>query len=95
MINDEWGVGFDIDKRKRKVRFMGEAFRRGNNSSKREGYRAGIKVISSPKLPSQLLIDERHVCHIPYEPWCSCCVGARALGNQHMKVVDSVTSGWR
>ena len=46
-----------------------------------------MKVISSPKLPSQRLIDEHNVCHIPYEPWCSCCVRARALDNKHMKVV--------
>ena len=27
------------------------------------------------------------IMFIPYEPWCSCCVRARALDNKHMKVV--------
>ena len=87
VINDECCVGFDIDKGKRKVGFMGEAYRRGTYSSKREGDRADMKVISSPKLPSQRLIDEHNVCRIAYEPWCSCWFGARALDNKHMKVV--------
>ena len=80
MDKDDWGTGFNIDKGKKNVGFMKDAFQEGKEAAR-------IKLIASPKLPSQRVIDEHNVCHIPYAPWCNCCVRARALDNKHPKSV--------
>ena len=74
--------GFDIDKGKNKFNLMTGAFREGKEAAHRAGH---MKLITSPHKPSQTLVDGHNVCHIPYAPWCECCVRARALDNKHPK----------
>ena len=75
---DQWGTGFNIDKGKLDI--ASGAFQAGKKI-------AHIKLITSPTMPSQKMVDEHNVCHIPYAPWCDCCVRARALDDKHRKSV--------
>ena len=55
--DDGLGSGFNIDKGKNKIDFMNGAFQRGKEVTR-------VKLIASPKLPSQEAIDKHNVCRL-------------------------------
>ena len=60
MDKDGWGTGFNIDKGKTKFDAI-NAYQKGKEAAR-------MKVIASPTMPSQKVVDEHNVCHIPYAP---------------------------
>ena len=87
--DEAWGRGFDIDKGKKGTGSM--VANHNAEASNRDGTRAPMKVITSPQKPSRAEVEKHNLCHIPYEPWCSCCVGGRAKENPHKSSPDTVT----
>ena len=84
---DTFGAGFDIDAGKRKHEFgmPTEDSRRGRRAKQRgtNPQRAAMRVATGPIKPSRKEVEEHMMCHIPYAPWCKCCVAARALEDAH------------
>ena len=42
------------------------------------------RVLAAPRTPTKTEREEHDVSHVPYRPWCRCCVMGRGLERRHL-----------
>ena len=51
----------------------------------------GQRVFRNPGQPTQAMIDEHRITHMPYRPWCEHCVRGKAKRKQSLKIKGEYT----